>query len=75
MIGCRIAHIHLKDFKRRGYQWTNLLDGDVNSPQVRQALADIGFTSYMTPELAGGDEAYLTDLAGRIDKILGMKPA
>jgi len=74
-VGKRIVRIHLKDFKRQGYQWTNLLDGDVNWPQVRQALAEIGFTSYMTTELGGGDEAYLTDLAGRIDKIIAMKPA
>ena len=29
----------------------------------------------MTTELSGGDEAYLTDLARRIDKIIAMKPA
>jgi len=74
-VGRRIVRIHLKDFKRRGYQWTNLLDGDVNWPQVRQALAEIGFAGYMTTELPGGDEAYLTDLAKRIDKIIAMKPA
>jgi hexulose-6-phosphate isomerase len=74
-VGKRIVRIHLKDFKRQGYQWTNLLDGDVNWPQVRKALAEINFTSYMTTELSGGDEAYLTDLAKRIDKIIAMKPA
>jgi len=74
-IGKRIVRIHLKDFKRQGSQWTNLLDGDVNWPQVRAALAEIGFTSYMTTELGGGDEAYLSDLARRIDKIIAMKPA
>jgi L-ribulose-5-phosphate 3-epimerase len=77
-LGTRIVRIHLKDFKRpsdrKGYEWTNLLDGDVNWPQVRRALAEINFTSYMTAELPGGDEAYLTDLAHRIDKILAMKP-
>jgi hexulose-6-phosphate isomerase len=74
-VGKRIVRIHLKDFKREGYKWTNLLEGDVNWPQVRAALAEIGFTSYMTTELGGGDEAYLTDLARRIDKIIAMKPA
>ena len=74
-VGKRIVRIHLKDFKRQGSQWTNLLDGDVNWPQVRAALAEIGFTSYMTTELGGGNEAYLTDLAQRIDKIIAMKPA
>ncbi len=71
-VGKRIIRIHLKDFKREGYQWTNLLDGDVNWPQVRKALAEIGYCSYLTTELAGGDEAYLTDLVKRIDKIIAM---
>jgi hexulose-6-phosphate isomerase len=71
-LGSRIVKIHLKDFKRRGYEWTNLLDGDVNWPQVRRALDEIGYEGYLTTELKGGDEAYLTDLAGRIDRFLAM---
>jgi L-ribulose-5-phosphate 3-epimerase len=71
-VGRRIVRIHLKDFKRDGSRWTNLLDGDVNWPQVRRALAEVGFSGYMTTELSGGDEAYLTDLARRIDKIIAM---
>jgi L-ribulose-5-phosphate 3-epimerase len=71
-LGQRIVKIHLKDFKRKGYQWTNLLDGDVNWQQVRQALDEIGYNGFMTTELRGGDEAYLTDLSGRINKIIAM---
>jgi hexulose-6-phosphate isomerase len=71
-LGKRIVKIHLKDFKREGYQWTNLLDGDVNWPQVRRALDEIGYDGFMTTELRGGDVAYLTDLARRIDRIIAM---
>ncbi|MHC4172340.1 MAG: sugar phosphate isomerase/epimerase family protein [Planctomycetota bacterium] len=72
-LGKRIVKIHLKDFKREGYQWTNLLDGDVNWPQVRQALDEIGYDGFLTPELHGGNEAYLTNLAERVDRIFAMK--
>jgi len=72
-LGKRIVKIHLKDFKRKGYQWTNLLDGDVNWPQVRRAMDQIGYDGFLTPELKGGNQAYLTDLAGRIDRIFAMK--
>jgi len=68
----RIVKIHLKDFKRKGYQWTNLLEGDVNWKQVRLALEEIGYDGFLTPELSGGDKAYLTDLSERIDRILAM---
>lgn len=71
-VGRRIVRIHLKDFRRKGYEWTNLLDGDVNWPQVRKALAEIGYSGYLTTELRAGDEAYLTDLATRIDRIIAM---
>ena len=71
-LGKRIVKIHLKDFQRKGYQWTNLLDGDVNWPQVRLALAEIEYDGFLTPELRGGDEAYLTDLSKRIDQFLAM---
>ncbi len=71
-LGKRLVKIHLKDFKRKGYEWTNLLDGDVNWKQVRRALDEIGYDGFLTPELHSGDESYLTDLSGRIDKILAM---
>jgi L-ribulose-5-phosphate 3-epimerase len=72
-LGKRIVKIHLKDFRRKGYQWTNLTDGDVNWQEVRRALGEIGYDGYMTTELGGGDEDYLKDLSGRIDKIIAMK--
>jgi hexulose-6-phosphate isomerase len=72
-LGKRIVKIHLKDFKRGGYQWKNLREGDVNWKQVRLALDEIGYNGYLTPELGGGDEAYLTDLSKRIDLIIAGK--
>jgi L-ribulose-5-phosphate 3-epimerase len=68
----RIVKVHLKDFKRNGYQWTNLLEGDVNWKQVRRALDEVGYDGFVTTELSGGDKAYLTDLSERIDRILAM---
>ena len=71
-LGKRIVKIHLKDFKRKGYQWTNLLEGDVNWKQVRRALDEVGYDGFLTPELRGGDKEYLMDLSERIDRILTM---
>lgn len=71
-LGKRIVKIHLKDFMRKGYEWKNLLEGDVNWKQVRLALEEIGYDGFLTPELRAGDRAYLTDLSGRIGKIIAM---
>ena len=70
-LGKRIRKIHLKDFKLDGRQWTNLGDGSVNWPEVKKALAEIGYKGFMTCELGGGDAAYLKDLSARIDRLLG----
>jgi L-ribulose-5-phosphate 3-epimerase len=71
-LGKRIVKLDVKDFKRNGYKWTNLLDGDVNWRQVRRALDEIGYTGFMTVEIDGGDEAYLADVAKRMDRIIEM---
>ena len=71
-LGKRIVKLDVKDFKRDGYKWTNLLDGDVNWRQVRRALDEIGYAGFMTAELNGGDEAYLAEVAKRMDRIIAM---
>lgn len=71
-LGKRIVKVHLKDFKRKesGYAWTNLGDGDVDWPAVRQAFAEIGYAGSATVELEHGDEAYLRDVSRRVDRLL-----
>jgi hexulose-6-phosphate isomerase len=68
----RIVKLHLKDFRRKqdGYEWVNLGEGDVDWPEVRKALVEIGYHGSATVELRGGDEAYLRDVSERVDKLL-----
>ena len=56
--------------RREGYRWTNLGEGDVNWCQVKAALQEINFNGFLTAELAAGDEPYLADVAGRMDRLL-----
>jgi len=69
-LGTRIVRIHLKDFKRRGYQWKNLRQGDVNWKEVMRALTETGYRGFLTTELDPGYERYLKDLSRRIDLII-----
>jgi hexulose-6-phosphate isomerase len=78
-LGSRIVKIHLKDFtfdRSNGrFFWKNLGEGDVDWPEVRRALGEIGYAGYVTTELPGGDAAYLKDVSDRVDRILaGQKP-
>jgi len=75
-LGKRIVKVHLKDFKMgKGWspvtaQFVNLGDGDVDWPEVRKALAEVGYSGTVIAELDEGDLAYLTDVSKRIDRLL-----
>ena len=75
-LGKRFAKVHLKDFKMgKGWdpvtaRFVNLGDGDIDWVAVRKAFADVGYTGWTTTELEGGDEAYLRDVAKRVDKLV-----
>jgi hexulose-6-phosphate isomerase len=79
-LGARIVKIHLKDFNfdrpNGRFTWKNLGEGDIDWPEVRRALQEIGYTGYVTTELAAGDAAYLKDVSRRVDRFLaGERPA
>lgn len=68
-LGKRIVKFHLKDFKRETNQFVPLREGSIDWPEVRRAIAEIGYSGYLTVELKGGDAAYLRDVSARVDKI------
>jgi L-ribulose-5-phosphate 3-epimerase len=78
-LGARIAKVHLKDFhldRPNGrFAWTNIGDGDIDWRDVSRAFDEVGYRGCFTTEVAGGDAAYLKDLAGLVDRFLaGEKP-
>jgi hexulose-6-phosphate isomerase len=78
-LGSRIVKVHLKDFQldrpNGRFAWKNVGEGDVDWLAVRRALSDVGFSGYVTTEVAAGDAAYLKNLTQRLDRFLaGQKP-
>jgi len=78
-LGARIVKIHLKDFnldRQKGqYTWKPIGEGDIDWPEVRRALRDIGYAGFVTTEVSGGDAAYLKEVGARVDRFLaGQKP-
>jgi hexulose-6-phosphate isomerase len=68
----RIAKVHIKDFKfkNRQAEFTDLYDGEIDWKAVHSAFQEIGYRGPATVELRGGDEAYLTEVSRRFDRIL-----
>lgn len=78
-LGSRIVKVHVKDFnfdRANGrFAWKAIGEGDIDWPEVRRALHDIGYNGYVTTEVSSGDAAYLKDLSARVDRfIAGQKP-
>jgi L-ribulose-5-phosphate 3-epimerase len=79
-LGSRIVKVHLKDFtvdRSNGrFAWKNLGEGDIDWPEVRRALDEVGYAGYVTTELQAGDAVYLKDVSRRVDRFLaGERPA
>ena len=78
-LGPRIVKVHLKDFNFDGragrFEWKPIGEGDIDWPEVRRALHEIGYSGYVTTEVSGGDGAILKEISARVDRFLaGQKP-
>jgi len=62
ILGNRISHIHIKDFKRSdgfnsGGTWVDLLQGDTNFKKIIPALRKTGWDGYLTAEIGKSDDS------------------
>src|SRR5690606_26679445 len=80
ILGERIGKLDIKDYSRklqrdaglwRGFE-AEIGDGDADWPAVRTALSEIGYSGWATAEVEGGDRQRLTEIAGRMDRVLGL---
>jgi L-ribulose-5-phosphate 3-epimerase len=67
----RIKKVHVKEYKRQGAQWLQLMDGDCNWPQVMKELRAIGFNGALVSEV-GGDIERQKETVQRIRKIMAL---
>ena len=82
ILGNRISHIHIKDFKRNsginsGGTWPDLLKGDVNFKKTIPALRKIGWDGYLTAEVGKNDASqsfgdFYREIAETEEKIIGF---
>jgi L-ribulose-5-phosphate 3-epimerase len=70
-IGKGIKKVHVKDYKRKGFEWPQLMDGDCNWKEVMKELRAIGFDGALVSEV-GGDVAKQKETAERIRKIIAL---
>jgi L-ribulose-5-phosphate 3-epimerase len=71
ILGRHLMKVHFKDFKRQGYQWTPLLEGDVNFPAVMAELRKIGYDDALISEVSPAT-ASIEATAQAIHRIMDM---
>ena len=67
----RIKKVHVKEYKRQGAQWLQLMDGDCNWKATMTELRAIGFDGALVSEV-GGDAEKQTETVNRIRKIMAL---
>jgi hexulose-6-phosphate isomerase len=79
ILGKRVKKVHVKDFRRAVGNldgFVDLLEGDVNWPEVMKALREVGYDDFliaeMIPHYAHAPETRLANTSLALDKILAM---
>jgi L-ribulose-5-phosphate 3-epimerase len=68
-LGKRIVKLDCKDWGVKG-GFGKIGEGDVDWPEVRKALAEIGYTGWATAEVQGGDRAACGEILAQMKKHL-----
>jgi hexulose-6-phosphate isomerase len=75
VLGTRLAKCHVKDFRLNpdghGGQFVTIREGNVNWPEVRQALERVGYNGWLTVE--GSGEIPFAEQSRRLDLIIAGK--
>lgn len=75
-LGKRIARVDIKDFKfdwNGSFDFSKIMEGQVNWPEVMKAFDEIGYQGVFAAEVGGGDMAFLKQyVAEPMDKIIAM---
>jgi L-ribulose-5-phosphate 3-epimerase len=77
-LGPRLVRLHIKRFEpgtdHPKYDPADRRGQGISWPEVRKALAEVKYNGWITAEVKSGDEAYLTQLSARMDKIIAGTP-
>ena len=71
-LGSRIVKLDVKGWSKADGFKSKIGEGDVDWPEVRKALKEIGFSGWCTAEIGGGGRDHLKDTAERLDRVLGL---
>jgi L-ribulose-5-phosphate 3-epimerase len=80
ILGPRIGRLHIKEWDERKHVEEGLRagfsveigEGTIDWAAVRAAIVAIDYQGWITAEVRGGDRARMAEIAGRMDRVLGL---
>jgi len=80
VLGKRIGKVHIKEFSLKVAMKEGMLKafdlpmgkGDIEWPVVCKQLEAVGYHSWITAEVRGGDPARIADVSAQMDHVLGL---
>lgn len=82
VLGKRIGKVHVKEYSlkvamkegmAKGFDFP-MGQGDIDWKRVREELARIPYSGWVTSEVRGGDRERLTEISAEMDRILDLRP-
>lgn len=70
-LGKRMLKFDFKGYSK-AKEWVPIGEGDENWPEIRKALAEVGYHTWATAEIGGCNEKQLRELSAKMDEILGL---
>jgi L-ribulose-5-phosphate 3-epimerase len=71
-LGKRVVKLDMKGFSRQRNEFTKIGEGDIDWPDVRKALDEIGYTGWAAAEVGGGGHERLREIAGNMNRVLEL---
>ncbi len=70
-LGKRMLKFDFKGYSK-AKEWVAIGEGDENWPDIRKALADVGYHGWATAEIGGCNEKQLRECSAKMNEILGL---
>jgi L-ribulose-5-phosphate 3-epimerase len=71
-LGARMLKLDFKGYNATTSKWVGIGEGTEDWPEVLKACGEVGYKTWATAEVKGGEETWLREVSTRMDKILEL---
>jgi L-ribulose-5-phosphate 3-epimerase len=72
-LGKRMLKLDFKGYNATTSKWVPIGEGTEDWPEILKACGEVGYDTWATAEVQGGDEKWLAQVSAKMDQILELK--